>query len=141
MHDEENRACDKNMIIGCDKCTCGDTVLHNYADGEIPNPQEQPKQEEWAEEFQKRFPVSITAKHPFHRTQIELIAEDREKIKDFIRSLESRTRVSAINEVKEMIEGMKMEIDDRCPDCDGCVNRKIYNDTLSDVLAKLNDTK
>lgn len=48
-HDEENRACDKNMLIGENiQCTCGDTVLHNYANGEIPNPEQK---EEWENKY------------------------------------------------------------------------------------------
>lgn len=50
-HDEENRACDKNMLIGDYPCTCGATVLHNYSEGEIPNPVTPAN--EWREEVEK----------------------------------------------------------------------------------------
>lgn len=74
-HDEENRACDKNMLIGGNiKCTCGKTVLHNYSEGEMQNPaqKEEKIMEQWEVDFNAKF----------------LFAGDRtgSKLKDFLRS-------------------------------------------------------
>jgi len=109
-HDEENRACDKNMLIGENiQCTCGDTVLHNYANGEIPNPEQKEEWEnttEWKELYDGIENIEWDSEDHYDGALFVV-----DTLKDFIRSQISLAESRAREEIKELlVEQIKVAI-------------------------------
>lgn len=132
-HDEENRACDKNMLIGENiGCTCGDTVLHDYAEGEIPNPIG--AEGDWREEFDDKWDNEVPIEHGgfVNTADAERYANsgyDKEAILAFISSLLAEAEKKAHEE--GYIEGQKHAF--------GVDKRRVENDALTSFKADLNE--